>query len=199
MQNTLSSIISCAVYWQVGHLSELTGNTQQAIQFLEIVIASTMHDAGVLALLGALFTKCNDEAKALYYYNESHRVHPVNMDIITFLGAFYVQQELYEKAIPIFNLASKIQPNEVLNHTISWSSLKYLLLGVIFSSLYIYSCVYVFVYLHIRMCICMLHICIHTYGYTYTQILIIYAYMWSLKCLSFIIYIICMHHCNLHP
>ena len=153
-------------------LTDLTGNTQQAIQFLEIVIASTMHDAGVLALLGALFTKCNDEAKALHYYNESHRVHPVNMDIITFLGAFYVQQELYEKAIPIFNLASKIQPNEVFNHTTSWSSLKYLLLGVIFSSLYIlfmHTCTSVHVY------ITDVHTCI--YASTYTQILIIYAYM----------------------
>jgi intraflagellar transport protein 88 len=72
-----------------------------------------MHDAGVLALLGALFAKCGDETKALYYYTESHRVHPVNMDIITFLGAVYVQEELYEKAIPIFKLASKIQPDEV--------------------------------------------------------------------------------------
>ena len=91
----------------------MMGNTQQAIQWLEIVITNAMHDAGVLAMLGKLFTKCNDEAKALYYYSESHRVHPVNMDIITCLVAFHVQHELYEKAIPILKLASKIQPNEV--------------------------------------------------------------------------------------
>ncbi|KAI5069540.1 hypothetical protein GOP47_0015841 [Adiantum capillus-veneris] len=101
------------ILYQVGHLNDLMGNTQQAIQWLEIVITSVMHDAGILATLGSLFTKCNNETKALYYYNESHRVHPVNMDIITFLGAFYVQHELYEKAIPIFKLASNIQSEEV--------------------------------------------------------------------------------------
>ncbi|MCO5554700.1 hypothetical protein L7F22_008233 [Adiantum nelumboides] len=104
---------SVEILYQVGHLNDLMGNTQQAIQWLEIVVASAMHDAGILATLGSLFTKCNDETKALYYYNESHRVHPVNMDIITFLGAFYVQHELFEKAMPIFKLASKIQPDEV--------------------------------------------------------------------------------------
>ncbi|KAH7352170.1 hypothetical protein KP509_19G033100 [Ceratopteris richardii] len=101
------------VVYQVGHLNDVMGNSKQAIQWLQIVIASAMHDAGVLALLGNLFTKFNDETKAHYYYSESHRVYPVNMNIITFLGAFYVQHELYEKAIPIFKLASKIQPQEV--------------------------------------------------------------------------------------
>nr|AFN42835.1 intraflagellar transport protein 88-like protein [Marsilea vestita] len=101
------------VLYQIGHLSDLMGNTQQAIQWLEIVIARSMHDAGVLAFLGTLFKKCNDETKAHYYFNESHRVHPVNIDIITTLGGFYVEHELHEKAIPIFDLASRIQPNEV--------------------------------------------------------------------------------------
>lgn len=44
---------------------------------------------------------------------ESHRVFPVNMDVISWLGAYHVKSEVYEKAIPYFDLASRIQPQEV--------------------------------------------------------------------------------------
>lgn len=35
---------------------------------------------------------------------------PVSMDVISWLGAFHVRNEVYEKAMPFFDLASKIQP-----------------------------------------------------------------------------------------
>jgi intraflagellar transport protein 88 len=35
------------------------------------------------------------------------------MDVISWLGAFHVRNEVYEKALPYFDLASKIQPQEV--------------------------------------------------------------------------------------
>lgn len=72
-----------------------------------------MHDAGVLSTLGHLHSVLEDEAKALHYFSESYRVYPVNMEIISWLGAFYVKNEIYEKALPIFELASKIQGGDV--------------------------------------------------------------------------------------
>lgn len=35
------------------------------------------------------------------------------MDVISWLGAYHVQHEVYEKAMPYFDLASKVQPQEV--------------------------------------------------------------------------------------
>jgi intraflagellar transport protein 88 len=35
------------------------------------------------------------------------------MDVISWLGAYHVRNEVYEKAVPYFDLASKIQPQEV--------------------------------------------------------------------------------------
>lgn len=43
---------------------------------------------------------------------ESHRVFPVNMDVVSWLGAYHVGNEVYEKALPFFDLASRIQPSE---------------------------------------------------------------------------------------
>jgi intraflagellar transport protein 88 len=36
-----------------------------------------LHDPGVLARLGSVHSKHDDEAKALHYYSEAHRVYPV--------------------------------------------------------------------------------------------------------------------------
>lgn len=35
------------------------------------------------------------------------------MDVISWLGAFHVKNEVYEKAMPYFDLAARIQPTEV--------------------------------------------------------------------------------------
>ena len=35
------------------------------------------------------------------------------MDVLSWLGAYHVKNEVYEKAIPYFDLASRIQPQEV--------------------------------------------------------------------------------------
>lgn len=39
-------------------------------------------------------------------------MYPVHIDVISWLGAFHVKSEVWEKAIPYFDLASKIQPTE---------------------------------------------------------------------------------------
>ncbi len=40
-------------------------------------------------------------------------MYPVNMDVISWSGAYHVKHEVYEKAMPYFDLASKVQPQEV--------------------------------------------------------------------------------------
>lgn len=35
------------------------------------------------------------------------------MDVVSWLGAYHVRSEVYEKALPFFDLASRIQPSEV--------------------------------------------------------------------------------------
>jgi intraflagellar transport protein 88 len=79
----------------------------------EVLNTQVTHDPGILARLGAIHARMDDEGKALHYYTESHRVYPVNMDVISWLGAFHVKSEVYEKAMPFFDLASDIQPGEV--------------------------------------------------------------------------------------
>ena len=54
-----------------------------------------------------------DEAQAFHYHLEAYRYFPVNMEVISWLGAYFVKNELYEKAMQFFERAAQIQPEEV--------------------------------------------------------------------------------------
>lgn len=62
---------------------------------------------------GLCFDRMDDEARSLHYYQEAYRAFPGNMDVISWLGAFHVRNEVYEKAVPFFIWAAKLQPAEV--------------------------------------------------------------------------------------
>merc|ERR1711988_604056 len=70
-------------------------------------------DPGVLAKLGKLFNMEGDESIAFYYHELSYRHYPVDMDAISWLGAYYVKLDVYEKAIGFFERAGQIKPDEL--------------------------------------------------------------------------------------
>ena len=74
-------------------------------------------DAGVLARYGALLARDDspvyNESEALSVQQESFKCLPCDMDVISWLGAYYVKSEMYEKAIEYFEKASQIQRKEV--------------------------------------------------------------------------------------
>lgn len=43
--------------------------------------------------------RLDEEARSLGYYQEAHRVWPVNLDVVSWLGAFHVRNEVC--ALPI--------------------------------------------------------------------------------------------------
>jgi len=51
--------------------------------------------------------------QAFHYHLESYQHYPVSLDVISWLGVWYVKSELYEKAIHFFDRAAQIQPDEV--------------------------------------------------------------------------------------
>ena len=44
---------------------------------------------------------------------DSYKYYPVNLDVISWLGVWFVKSEFYEKAITFFQRAAEIQPDEV--------------------------------------------------------------------------------------
>ncbi|CAJ1338454.1 unnamed protein product, partial [Effrenium voratum] len=108
--------VNCEVMWQLGDIHEKLGNHPKAHEWFSLLVTSPKGrstDPGVLARLANLFNKAGDETQAFHYHLESYRYWPVDMNVITWLGIYYVKQEMYEAAIPFFSRASQIEPNEV--------------------------------------------------------------------------------------
>ncbi|KAG1708700.1 hypothetical protein DVH05_022326 [Phytophthora capsici] len=123
----LHSIVptNAEVLYQIANLHDVMGNYRQAAKWFNILLscfgsndkrdrnAKNVADPGVLARLGQIFNKDDDETQAFHYHLESYRYFPINLDVISWLGVWYVKSELYEKAIQFFERASQIQPTEV--------------------------------------------------------------------------------------
>ncbi|ETW04044.1 hypothetical protein H310_04429 [Aphanomyces invadans] len=106
------------VLYQIANLHDMMGNYRQAAKWFNILLscfgsAKNIADPGVLARMGQIFNKDDDETQAFHYHLESYRHFPVNLDVISWLGVWYVKSELYEKAIQFFERAAQIQPTEV--------------------------------------------------------------------------------------
>jgi len=77
------------------------------------LVALVKTDAAVLARYGALLARDDDESQAFTYHSISYKHYPVDMEVISWLGAYFVKSEMYEKAIDYFQKAAQIQPKEV--------------------------------------------------------------------------------------
>ncbi|CAM9116263.1 unnamed protein product [Hapterophycus canaliculatus] len=88
-------------------------NLPQASKWFNILLARVPSDPGILSRMGHIANKEDDDSQAYFYHKESYRHYPVNLDVISWLGVWYVKSELYERAIHYFETAAQIQPTEV--------------------------------------------------------------------------------------
>ena len=109
----LQSIIdSVEVMYQIADLYDII-NDGHAIEWFNRLVGRVPTDPNVLARLGLLHAKEGDETQAFQFYFDAYRFYQVNMDVISWLGAFFVKNEVYDKAMQFFERASQIQPHEV--------------------------------------------------------------------------------------
>ncbi|KAJ1448492.1 hypothetical protein M885DRAFT_450175 [Pelagophyceae sp. CCMP2097] len=101
------------VIFQIAALHEARGQLDAAFKWYNILVTRVPTDPGVLLRMGQLCNRQDDEAQAFHFHLESYRHYPVSLDVISWLGVWFVKQEMYEKAIAFFDRASQIQPAEV--------------------------------------------------------------------------------------
>nr|XP_046260673.1 intraflagellar transport protein 88 homolog isoform X3 [Scatophagus argus] len=104
---------SAQVMYQLANLYELLEDPQQAIEWLMQVISVTPTDPQALAKLGELHDTEGDKSQAFQHYYESFRYFPSNIDVIEWLGVYYIETQFCEKAIQYFERATLIQPTQV--------------------------------------------------------------------------------------
>jgi intraflagellar transport protein 88 len=111
----LHSIVSesIEVIYQIASTYSKMGETASAITWYDTLTHTVPTDPGALFDLGSLHTKNGEENNSFNAYLESYRYYPINMDVVSWLGLYFVKNEIYEKALQYFERATQIQPNEV--------------------------------------------------------------------------------------
>lgn len=54
--------------FQIANINEIIGRTKQALKWYQIILTKLPNDAGVLARVGNIFFREDDEQQALHYY-----------------------------------------------------------------------------------------------------------------------------------
>ncbi|OQV18273.1 Intraflagellar transport protein 88-like protein [Hypsibius exemplaris] len=96
------------VLYQISQIYQLMEEPAEAFAQLEKIYTLHPREPFILRQLGELADKLGDKGAALWYYNESHRIFPLNVDVLNWLGRFFVASQFPEKAITYFEQASKI-------------------------------------------------------------------------------------------
>eukprot|EP00659_Diplonema_papillatum_P015534 gene15534-23705_t len=106
----LQTMVDCVeVTYQLANLYDLIGRHDISVEWFK----KAPTDPAVFARLGTIFAREDDESQAFHYHLEAYRYLPVNMEVINWLGAYFVKNEVYEKAMRYFERAAQIQPAEV--------------------------------------------------------------------------------------
>ncbi|ETO24318.1 TPR Domain containing protein [Reticulomyxa filosa] len=92
---------------------DLNNDTETALEYYRILQGLVPNDAGVYLSIGNLYRKKEDEIQTFHNYLDSHKCLSNNLDVILWLGVWYVESQMYEKAIDFFNKASQIEPNQL--------------------------------------------------------------------------------------
>jgi len=86
---------------------------EQAAKTYEMLLNKVPGDPNLCNRLGIVYERMEDDATACHWHTEAHRYSPVNLNVISWLGVWYVKREMYEQAIDYFVRASLVQPGEV--------------------------------------------------------------------------------------
>lgn len=86
---------------------------ENAAKTYQLLLSKLPGDPGICCKLGQIYEKLQDDNTACHWHTEAHRYYPVNLNVISWLGVWYVKREMYEQAIGFFQQAAAVQPSEI--------------------------------------------------------------------------------------
>ena len=72
----------------------MMANYRSATKWFSILNTRVPTDPGILSRLGAIFNKEDDENQAFHYHQEAYNCYPVNLDVTSWLGVWYVDRNI---------------------------------------------------------------------------------------------------------
>jgi intraflagellar transport protein 88 len=104
---------SPTVIYHIADINENRGQSQNAMKWFNVLAASQSSDSTILSRLAYLYAKSKDDSQSLHYHLESFRHFPVDLDVIAWIGAWFVQREMFDRSIYFFQQAALVQPKEI--------------------------------------------------------------------------------------
>lgn len=114
LQTSLSTMPE-ALY-QLGSIYERGGtpeDLENAAKTFQLLLNKVPGDPNLCCRLGQIYEKLQDDNTACHWHTEAHRYYPVNLNVTSWLGVWYVKREMYEQAIEYFERAALVQPGEI--------------------------------------------------------------------------------------
>ena len=102
------------VVYQIAHIYELTGDTDQATEWYLQLLGLIPTDPGILQKVGTIFDGEGDKQQAYQYHFDSYKNFPSNLEVIDWLGSYFIEMQVAEKAIVYFERAALMQPDQVI-------------------------------------------------------------------------------------
>ena len=100
------------VIYQIANLYEQQNEIRLSTKWFNVIATHLPTDPGILSRLGHIFSKQDDDSQGFHYQIESFQNWPVDLDVISWLGVWFVNNKMYENIIHLFEHADKIQLNE---------------------------------------------------------------------------------------
>jgi intraflagellar transport protein 88 len=92
--------------------AEKLGNIPQTIDYLHLLLTIIPSDPGVWRRLGAIWDRDGNEIQAFHCYSESFKFCPSDLDVTTWLGAYFRRHQLWNNALKYFERAADLAPKE---------------------------------------------------------------------------------------
>jgi intraflagellar transport protein 88 len=101
---------------RIGSIYERSGSAEDlenAAKTFQMLLNKVPGDPNLCCKLGQIHEKLQDDNAACHWHMEAHRYYPVNLNVTSWLGVWYVKREMYEQAIEFFQRATIVQPSEI--------------------------------------------------------------------------------------
>nr|CEL71614.1 TPA: intraflagellar transport particle protein,putative [Toxoplasma gondii VEG] len=105
------------VLYHLGDISESMGQYEKTMEWFSLLTSPGVRptDARILGRMGAAaaaHSQDDEDKQALHYFLSSYSYYPYSVDVITWLGVYFVKQQLFDKAAEFFHRAAALQPAE---------------------------------------------------------------------------------------
>ena len=99
--------------YQIANIYEMMAETDQATEWYLQFLGLVPTDPVVLQKVGNIFDAEGDKQQAYQYNYDSYKNFPSNLEVIDWLGSYFIEMQVSEKAIMYFERAALMQPTEV--------------------------------------------------------------------------------------